>query len=168
MFIRDYYVALEKLPAEEGGGWLGTVPDLPGCMSDSDDFASLEANVADAIDTWIAAAHRMGREVPSPADATARRARSIAETAAAALKVRVAPHNAQVSDEEIGLYLWHERGFRDHDTLVALINHTREMLDRREVAAARVSCQPETKSTKARPSARRPRPVQLALDLVTA
>lgn len=74
MFVRDYYVALEKLPSEEGGGWYATVPDLPGCMSDSDDFADLEANVADAIDTWIAAAQRMGRDVPAPADATARRA----------------------------------------------------------------------------------------------
>ena len=74
MFVRDYYVALEVLSAEDGGGFLATVPDLPGCVTDSDDVAGIEANVADAIDTWIAAAQRMGREVPAPAGASARRA----------------------------------------------------------------------------------------------
>ena len=32
----DYPVLIEPLPAEEGGGFVATVPDLPGCMSDGD------------------------------------------------------------------------------------------------------------------------------------
>ncbi len=89
-------------------------------------------------------------------------ARSIAETAADALGSRTTPQRAKVSDEEIGLYLWHERGFRDHDTLVSLINHTREILDRRSAASrGTVSCPPTAPPRKVRP-------VQLSLDLVTA
>jgi hypothetical protein len=30
----EYPVVVEPLPIEEGGGFIATVPDLPGCMSD--------------------------------------------------------------------------------------------------------------------------------------
>lgn len=66
MIVRDYPVALEPLPVHEGGGWLATVPDLPGCISDGETREDALANVADAIGCWIDAAHRLGREVPSP------------------------------------------------------------------------------------------------------
>ena len=96
-------------------------------------------------------------------------ARSIAETAADVLGSRTTQQRAKVSDEEIGLYLWHERGFRDHDTLVALINHTRIALDRPQAApAGTVSCQPVAPPPKGLRRARQSRPVQLSLDLVTA
>ncbi len=74
MFVRDYYVRLDWLPAAEGGGWHATVPDLPGCMSDGDTVEQAMANVEDAIECWIAAARRLGRAVPAPAEVTARRA----------------------------------------------------------------------------------------------
>lgn len=93
-------------------------------------------------------------------------ARSIAETAADALGSRTTPQRAKVSDEEIGLYHWHERGFRDHDALVSLINHTREILDQREAEAA-VSHHPP-KRPRVRRTARQSPIIQLALDLVTA
>ena len=93
-------------------------------------------------------------------------ARSIAETAADALGARRTLACAPVSDEEIGLYLWHERGFRDHDTLVSLINHTREILDRREVEAA--ASRHPSKRPRVRRTARQSPVIQLALDLVTA
>lgn len=66
MIVRDYPVALEPLSVHEGGGWLATVPDLPGCISDGETPEDALANVADAIGCWIDAAHRLGREVPSP------------------------------------------------------------------------------------------------------
>lgn len=93
-------------------------------------------------------------------------ARSIAETAADALSARAAQTCAKVSDERIGLYLWYERGFRDHDTLVSLINHTREILDRRKVEAA--ASRHPSKPSRVRRTARRSPIAQLALDLVTA
>jgi predicted RNase H-like HicB family nuclease len=34
-----YRLTLRPLSAEEGGGWLAEVPDLPGCMSDGADVA---------------------------------------------------------------------------------------------------------------------------------
>jgi hypothetical protein len=57
---------------------------------------------------------------------------SIAQTAADVLGQRNDAHSSRiVSDEAIGAYLWFERGFRDHDTLVQLINHTHRILDER-------------------------------------
>lgn len=67
MIVRGYYVAMDRLPTEEGGGWLATVPDLPGCTSDGDTIAEALENVGDAIECWIAAARRLGRDVPLPA-----------------------------------------------------------------------------------------------------
>ena len=59
-------------------------------------------------------------------------ARSIAETAANVLGRRAGCVGADtISDEAVGAYLWFERGFRDHDELVSLINHTRRLLDER-------------------------------------
>jgi hypothetical protein len=82
-------------------------------------------------------------------------ARSIAQTAADVLGRRSdAQGGATVSDEAIGAYLWFERGFRGHDELVSLINHTRSALDGRPVPQL------------ARPPYRRP--VQLSFDLEAA
>jgi hypothetical protein len=79
---------------------------------------------------------------------------SIAQTAADVLGQRSDAHGGiLVSDEAIGAHLWFERGFRDHDALVQLINHTRRILDER-----------------APPQLAAPyrKPVQLSLDLEAA
>jgi len=62
----EYSVLVEPLPPEEGGGYLATVPDLPGCMSDGETPQEAIANVQDAIAAWIEAAHDMGHQVPRP------------------------------------------------------------------------------------------------------
>jgi antitoxin HicB len=49
----EYSVLVEPLPPEEGGGYLATVPDLPGCMSDGETPQEAIANVHDAIAAWI-------------------------------------------------------------------------------------------------------------------
>jgi predicted RNase H-like HicB family nuclease len=72
MSDRDYRIEYEPLPASEGGGWLATVPDLPGCMSDGATCEEAAVNVRDAIQCWIAAARRLGRPVPEPAHADVR------------------------------------------------------------------------------------------------
>lgn len=74
MYVGDYYVQLQYLPREEGGGWAISVPDLPGCMSDGETIEEAVHNVQDAIACWIDAAQRLGREVPRPAHVDARRA----------------------------------------------------------------------------------------------
>lgn len=61
-----YPVLIEPLPHEDGGGFLATVPDLPGCMSDGQTPEEAVTNVRDAIAAWIEAAGEMGRAVPDP------------------------------------------------------------------------------------------------------
>ena len=74
MNVRDYFVEFRLLAKEEGGGWMATVPDLPGCMSDGETIDQAAENVSDAIDCWLAAARRRGREISRPADAPLGRA----------------------------------------------------------------------------------------------
>jgi antitoxin HicB len=62
----EYTVVISPLSAEDGGGFLATVPDLPGCMSDGDTPEEAIANVGDAIASWIAVAREAGRDVPAP------------------------------------------------------------------------------------------------------
>jgi predicted RNase H-like HicB family nuclease len=62
----EYPVNIEKLPPEDGGGYLATVPLLPGCMSDGDTPEEALRNVQDAIAAWLDAARAWGRAVPEP------------------------------------------------------------------------------------------------------
>ena len=61
-----YPVVVEPLPVDEGGGFVATVPDLPGCMSDGATPEEALSNVQDAISTWIEAAKDLGHAVPKP------------------------------------------------------------------------------------------------------
>ena len=51
---------------EDGGGFLATVPDLPGCMSDGETREEAVRNLEDAIQEWMASAQEMGRPIPRP------------------------------------------------------------------------------------------------------
>jgi antitoxin HicB len=62
----EYPVLIEPLSAEDGGGFLATVPDLPGCMSDGETPEEALANVRDAVAAWIDEARALGRTVPTP------------------------------------------------------------------------------------------------------
>jgi antitoxin HicB len=62
----EYPIVVEPLPIEEGGGFLATAPDLPGCMSDGDTPEEAVSNIQDAIVTWIEAARDLGHAVPKP------------------------------------------------------------------------------------------------------
>ena len=66
MLHPDYPVLIEALTPEDGGGYLATVPDLPGCMSDGETRELAARHVADAIDAWIEEARALGRAIPSP------------------------------------------------------------------------------------------------------
>ena len=61
-----YAVLVEPLSAEDGGGYLATVPDLPGCVSDGESAEEALVNVQDAIVAWIEAATDLGHAVPAP------------------------------------------------------------------------------------------------------
>ena len=62
----DYPVIIEPLSPEDGGGFIATVPDLPGCMSDGETAEAALANVRDSIAAWIEEARALGRPVPAP------------------------------------------------------------------------------------------------------
>jgi antitoxin HicB len=62
----SYPVIVSPLTEADGGGFVATVPDLPGCMSDGDTPEEAIANVLDAIETWLEAARDAGREAPPP------------------------------------------------------------------------------------------------------
>ena len=62
----EYPVIVQPLPPEDGGGFVATVPDLPGCMSDGETPEEALVNVQDAIAAWIEAANDMGHKVPEP------------------------------------------------------------------------------------------------------
>src|SRR4051794_32307197 len=62
----EYAVRIERLAESEGGGYLATVPDLPGCMSDGETPEQALRNVQDAIASWIEAAKEWKQEIPKP------------------------------------------------------------------------------------------------------
>jgi len=68
----EYPVVIAPLPPEDGGGFLATVPDLPGCVSDGATPEEAISNVMDAIEEWIDASRQMGRDVPKPSRALQR------------------------------------------------------------------------------------------------
>ncbi|WP_137156292.1 type II toxin-antitoxin system HicB family antitoxin [Rhizobium sp. FKL33] len=59
-------VIVTPLSAEDGGGFLATVPDLPGCMSDGETPEQAIANVREAIDDWLDESRALGRAAPIP------------------------------------------------------------------------------------------------------
>lgn len=63
---KDYPIEIRPLAAEDGGGWLATFPDLPGCMGDGE---TPEAAVTDgyaAAQAWLNVASECGDTVPQP------------------------------------------------------------------------------------------------------
>ena len=57
---------ISPLSAEDGGGYMITFPDLPGCMSDGETLEEVLANGLDAFNSWMAAQVNMGRQIPAP------------------------------------------------------------------------------------------------------
>jgi antitoxin HicB len=58
---------VEPLTDADGGGWLASVPALPGCMGDGETREAALADVQNAIAEWMDADRQLGRDVPSPA-----------------------------------------------------------------------------------------------------
>ena len=73
-----YARTISPLSEEDGGGFLITFPELPGCMSDGETEAEALENGKDAFSSFISALVDMGEEIPAPSfrieDTTAPRA----------------------------------------------------------------------------------------------
>jgi antitoxin HicB len=64
--FETYMHEIAPIPGEDGGGFVITFPDLPGCMSDGETIEEALENGRDAFAAWIAAAIDAGRNVPMP------------------------------------------------------------------------------------------------------
>ena len=62
----EYAIVVEPLAEQDGGGWLASVPALPGCMGDGETRASALSDAIAAIEEWKDAALQAGREIPGP------------------------------------------------------------------------------------------------------
>jgi len=65
-----YEVRLRPLTDDDGGGWLATIPDLPGCMGDGESEMEAIADVRSAALEWADAAVADGETIPAPSHET--------------------------------------------------------------------------------------------------
>ena len=65
--FESYAHVVSPLSEEEGGGFLITFPDLPGCMSDGETAADAIAHGRDAFESWVSARTDAGKPIPDPA-----------------------------------------------------------------------------------------------------
>ena len=49
MRFEDYAINIAPIPEEEGGGYLVTLPDLPGCIADGETIDTAIAEARDAF-----------------------------------------------------------------------------------------------------------------------
>ncbi|MDR2092819.1 MAG: type II toxin-antitoxin system HicB family antitoxin [Azoarcus sp.] len=61
-----YTHIISPLSPEDGGGFLLTIPDLPGCMADGETEEEALAHGRDAFAAVVSALADMGREIPAP------------------------------------------------------------------------------------------------------
>lgn len=66
MSAHDYEIDVRPLADELGGGFVATVPELPGCMADGETPEEALASAYDAAECWIVESRRIGRDVPAP------------------------------------------------------------------------------------------------------
>ncbi len=68
----DYYLSLEypfkieTITGENGGGYMITYSDLPGCISDGETIEETLANGEDAKKAWLKTAYEESVEIPIP------------------------------------------------------------------------------------------------------
>lgn len=61
-----YAHIVEPLSDEDGGGYLISFPDLPGCMSDGETPEEAVINGRDAFSAWMSARAHIGKPIPKP------------------------------------------------------------------------------------------------------
>lgn len=66
----EYYMSLpyklEIVPDPDEGGYIGSYPDLPGCITVGENVESVVENAADAKKSWLEAALEDGTRITEP------------------------------------------------------------------------------------------------------
>lgn len=62
----NYDMIVHPLSEKEGGGYLATFPDLPGCMADGKTPEEAIHEAHDALKAWLATAKAHGDPIPKP------------------------------------------------------------------------------------------------------
>ena len=66
MKFEDYPVHISPVPADEGGGYMVSFPDLPGCIADGNTIDEAIIEARDAFDAWVMAEREDKGELPAP------------------------------------------------------------------------------------------------------
>ena len=61
-----YTIEVVRDDDENGGGWVARVAELPGCITQGEDFQELGEMIEDAMRMWIETAIEDGAEIPEP------------------------------------------------------------------------------------------------------
>jgi antitoxin HicB len=64
--IAGYPCTVRHLSADEGGGYLISFPDLPGCMSDGDTMVEAKKHAADAVAGYLVSCRKHRDPIPEP------------------------------------------------------------------------------------------------------
>lgn len=70
--MTEYPIVILPLSEEDGGGFIATFPDLPGCFSDGDTPLEAVENALDAFACWVEVQKDRGEEIPEPNSSTKR------------------------------------------------------------------------------------------------
>lgn len=66
MRFEDYPITLSPIPEDEGGGYMVTIPDLPGCVADGETVEEAIAEARDAFKAWTMAEQEDPGALPAP------------------------------------------------------------------------------------------------------
>lgn len=66
MRFEDYPITLSPIPEDEGGGYMVTIPDLPGCLADGETVEEAIAEARDAFEAWTTAEREDAGTLPAP------------------------------------------------------------------------------------------------------
>ena len=66
MRFEDYAINIAPIPEEEGGGYLVTLPDLPGCIADGETIDTAITEARDAFTAWAMAEQEDKGALPAP------------------------------------------------------------------------------------------------------
>ena len=66
MRFEDYPITINPIPEDDGGGYLVSIPDLPGCIADGQTVEEAVSEARDAWRAWMTAELEDKGEAPAP------------------------------------------------------------------------------------------------------